>query len=273
MTALHATTYSQNNIIDDEFILNKGWFLCSSGKVFDNGSQISSPEYSTKDWYPTSVPSTVLGTLVNDKIYKDVFVGDNLKNIPSKQFKKPWWYRTEFYLSQMKDDKFIKLKFEGINYRANIWLNGKFVADSSKAAGAYRMSEFDVTKIIKRRGKNILAVEVFPPKKGEPAIGFVDWNPSPSDNNMGIWRPVKLKFCGDVSINYPFVQSKVDAEKFKTAKLTVSAELENYSNKKVSGVLTGEIGEIKFSRNINLEALEKRLISFTPGDFKQLIIT
>ena len=242
--------YSQKNATENVIIINKGWFISSSEKVTDNGSQISSLEYSTKGWYPASVPSTVVGTLVNDRVYKDVFVGDNLKNIPTAQFKIPWWYRTEFILSKDDKNKTIKLEFGGIIYRANIWLNGKMISNADSTKGVYRRFIFDVSNVVKPGGKNVLAVEVFPPKPGEFSVGFVDWNPEAPDNNMGLWRDVKLKISGDVSINFPFVQSKINLKTLKSAELTVSAELLNNSNKKVSGVLTGEIGKIKFFMNM-----------------------
>lgn len=95
-------------------------------------------------------------------------------------------YRNEFILPKEKSGKTIKLKFEGIIYRANIWLNGKQIASGDSIAEVYRMFEFDVSKIIKLKEKNALAVEVFPPVLCEPSIGFVDWNPIPPDKSIRI---------------------------------------------------------------------------------------
>ncbi len=264
--------YSQSNTVGGVVKLNRGWFISSSEKVIDNGSQISSPEYSDKGWYPATVPSTVMGALVNDHVYRDVFVGDNLKNISTAQFKIPWWYRTEFKLSKDDKSKTIKLEFDGIIYRANIWLNSRLISKEDSTKGVYRRFEFDISNVVKPGEKNILAVEVFPPKPGEPSVGFADWNPEPPDNNMGIWREVKLKISGDVSVNYSFIISKINLKTLKSAELTVSTELLNNSSKKVSGMLTGEIGKIKFSKKINLAPSEKSLITFTPEDFPQLKI-
>lgn len=268
MIILTNNFYPQKNI----FVLHKDWLIQSSEKISGDGSIISTPKYLASKWHSAEVPSTVMGTLVKDEVYKNVFVGENLKNIPAGQFEKSWWYRTEFSLPKEVKGKFVKLEFEGINYRANIWLNAKQIANSDSVAGVYRMFEFDVSGIIKQKGKNVLAVEVFPPKKGEPTIGFVDWNPTAPDNNMGIWRAVKLKFSGEVSISYPFVQSKIDLQTLKNAELTVSAELKNNTGKKVPGILLGKIGKINFSKEISLEPNEKNLVTFTPQDFNQLKI-
>lgn len=260
---------SQKNILP----LHKNWSIQSSEKVNAGGQLISTPEFSSNDWHTAEVPSTVLGTLVKNDIYKNVFVGENLKSIPKEQFHKSWWYRTEFILPQKADRKFAQLEFEGINYRANIWLNGKQIANSNEAVGVYRMFCFDVTGIVKQNEKNVLAVEVFSAVKGEPTVGFVDWNQAPPDNSMGLWRGVNLKYSGDVSIKFPFVKSKVNLETLKSAELTVSAELQNHSTKKVTGIVSGKIGKIKFSKKITLEPNEKNIISFTPQEFKQLKIT
>jgi exo-1,4-beta-D-glucosaminidase len=267
-----AATCTGKNGMKYEIQLDKNWHIQSSEKVTADGLLISSSEYLMKYWYKAAVPSTILGTLVKDKIYQDVFIGDNLKNIPARQFQNSWWYRTSFTLSKDNSGKIVKLKFEGINYRANIWLNGKQIAGSDSVQGVYRIFEFDITGIVVQNGRNILAVEVFPPKRGEPTIGFVDWNPAPPDNNMGIWRGVKVLINGGVSINHPFVQSKINLETLKSAELTVSTELLNNKKKYVSGILSGEIGKIRFAKKVNLMPGERKLILFTPEEFKQLKI-
>jgi exo-1,4-beta-D-glucosaminidase len=264
--------YSRESSMEYMLPLNKNWLIQSCKNAPEAGSLISTTKYFPVNWHRAVVPSTVMGTLVNDGVYKDIFNGDNFKNIPAKEFEKPWWYRTEFNLPGTANGKTIKLKFEGIIYRADIWLNGKLVADSGTVQGVYRMFEFDVSAIVKKSGKNILAVEVFPPQRGEPSIGFVDWNPAPPDNNMGIWRNVSIMVSGDVSVNYPFVQSKVNTETLKSAELTLSAELLNNKNKNVSGILAGEIGQIKFSKKIELGPAEKKVITFSPEEFPQLKI-
>jgi exo-1,4-beta-D-glucosaminidase len=265
--------YSRENSKEYTFPLNKNWLIQSCRNVSEAGSLISTIKYFPVNWHQAVVPSTVLGTLVNDSVYKNIFMGDNLKNISVKEFENPWWYRTEFTLPVTAKGKTVKLKFDGIIYRADIWLNGKLVADSGTVQGVYRMFEFDVSSIINNNGKNILAVEVIPPQRGEPSIGYVDWNPAPPDYNMGIWRNVSIMTSGDVSVNYPFVQSKVNTETLKSAELTLSAELLNNKNKNISGILAGEIGQIKFSQKIDLAPAEKKVITFSPEKFSQLKIS
>ncbi|MCU7512894.1 MAG: glycoside hydrolase family 2 [Ignavibacteria bacterium] len=255
---------------DNTIVLKKGWYIQSSEQVKASGDVISGANFTPAGWYPAQVPSTVMGSLVNDKVYNDVFVGKNLSQIPEDQFTKSWWYRTEFSVPAKKGWEFVKLAFDGINYRANVWLNGKLVAKSDTLEGSFRQFELNVTGIARPGGKNVLAVEVFPPVPGEPTMGFVDWNPKSPDRNMGLYREVKLRLSGDVSVNFPFVRSTVDLKTLKSAKLTVSAEVKNNTSKKVQGTLIGEIGTIRFTKSVTLEAGENKLVTFLPEEYKEL---
>lgn len=252
-----------------QILLDEGWHIQQSAGLSAAGDRISSPGYGVEGWYLTDVPSTVLASLVRNGVYKDPFFGKNLENIPTEQFKKPWWYRKEFLLESRRRFTNARLVFEGINYRANIWLNGKKIASSDQVVGAFRIFEIDVTDAL-FRGTNALAVEVYPPEPGEFTIGFVDWNPRPPDRNMGLWRDVKLRLSGPVSINHPFVQSKVNLETLDEAQLTVSADLINHSSEEVAGILRGEIENITFNQKFTLGPKEKKKISFQPNDYEAL---
>ncbi len=248
------------------------WFIQSSEKAGATGDVISQPGYALRGWYPAVVPSTVLGTLVELGIYGDVFLGDNLKSVPAEQFAKSWWYRREFTVPPGPGIDRVGLEFDGINYRADIWLNGTKVADASKIFGSFRRFEIDVTKEVKRTERNVLAIEIFPPQPGEPTIGFVDWNPAPPDKNMGLWREVRVRATGDVSIGSPFVVTDLDLESLKKARLTISAELQNHSSVPVSGDLEGRIESRRFSEEVTLAPGEKRTVTFTPENHGDLIV-
>ena len=93
---------------------------------------------------------------------------------------------------------------EGINYKADLWLNGRKLPGMIVLKGLFGIFTFDVTKNIVT-GKNVIAIEIFPPKPRDFTIGFVDWNPSPPDHSMGLWRGVKLKKTGTVSLDDVFI--------------------------------------------------------------------
>jgi len=237
--------------------LRDGWLIQASSEVNQTPREISSLDFDTRSWYSASVPSTLLATLVENGVYENPYFGMNLKDIPTKPFAEPWWYRTEFQLSGSDLDKPLLLEFDGINYSADIWLNGMQIATSAEVRGAFRRFQFDVSESV-CAGDNVLAVAVLPPEPGDFSTGFVDWNPPPPDRNMGMFRSVRLRLCEGVSIENPFVQTHL--EKFDEAVITVSAELANHTDRNISGVLEGEIGSVIFSRAVEIGPQQRKKI-------------
>ena len=243
-------------------LLADDWMIHSSSPVDRTPELISMPGFDTSHWYPTSVPSTVLAALVENGVYKDPYFGMNLSKIPTEPFENPWWYRTEFQLSQKDTVGTVLLEFDGINYSADIWLNGNRIAASNKVRGAFRRFQLDISEFVSE-GANTLAVEVSPPKPGDFTTGFVDWNPPPPDRNMGIFRTIRLKCCRGVSIERPFVQTKLNLKNLDEAILTVSAELANHTQRGVSGILEGKIESLKFSKAVDIEPQGGKTVEFT----------
>ncbi len=249
--------------------LHDGWQIQAAGS--EDGSTLSSETYVPAGWHPATVPGTVLSTLVKDGTYSNIYFGTNLATIPTAPFTNAWWYRKEFDLTGDEAAENGRLTFDGINYRANIWLNGKPVATAGQTFGAFRVFRFDVTGRLKA-GKNVLAVEVFPPQPGDFTMGFVDWNPQPADRDMGLFRPVRLHLYREVTLENVFVQSRLDHTNWESARLTIQADVSNHATHKVSTLLAGEIGDIEFKKTITLEPGEKRLIELTPAEFPQLAL-
>jgi exo-1,4-beta-D-glucosaminidase len=249
--------------------LRDGWALQTSVKATAGGAVMSQPGFATSGWYAAQVPSTVMGALVKAGVYKDPFFAKNMASIPEAPFKTSWWYRAQWSDHAPAAGERVRLVFEGVNYRADVWVNGKKVADKGQLLGAWRIHELDVTGEL-REGANALAVEVFPPRPGDYTIGFVDWNPVPPDKNMGLYRGVYLRRSGVVSVDEPFVQSKVDTKTLKQAELTISATLVNHGDKPVAGKLAGEIGKVKFQVPYSLAPTEKKTVKLTPAEVPAL---
>ncbi|TKJ35237.1 MAG: glycoside hydrolase family 2 [Planctomycetes bacterium B3_Pla] len=243
-------------------LLSDGWMICTSANLEQTPEEICRADFDIQDWHSTSVPSTVLAALVANGVYKDPYFGMNLKEISSEPFEKPWWCRTKFQLSKTDAEKTTLLEFDGINYSANIWLNGRQIAASTQVKGAFRRFQFDISSCI-CKGSNVLAVEVVPPEPGDFSTGFVDWNPPPPDRNMGIIRGVRLRFCENVSIENPFVQTNLNAETLDEATLTASAGLANHADRTVSGILEGKIESIRFSEAVEIEPQGRKTVEFT----------
>jgi exo-1,4-beta-D-glucosaminidase len=254
-------------------LLRDNWTIQSSAGLRAGGDVVSRPGFGTRGWYRTTVPSTVLSALARLDVYADPYTGTNLRSIPGatypigenfsnipmppeSPFRGSWWYRTEFQVPAAYKGKTIWLHFGGINYRANIWLNGRQIADAQKVAGAWRLFDFDVTRIAEPGRANALAVEVFPPEADDLAITFVDWNPLPPDKDMGLWREVSVSATGPVALRFPQVVSKLGGD---SAALTVSVELHNASNRGVQGTLKGKIESVDFSQPVRLAGGETRV--------------
>lgn len=254
-------------------LLKSGWAVRSSADVSAPGEKISTAGFDRAGWYPTTVPSTVLAALVKNGIYRDVYFGRNLESISYEPFRVSWWYRNEFNLEPgSAPAQSVRLIFDGINYSANIFLNGTQVASADSVSGAFRRFDLDVSRLVRKKG-NVLAVQVFPPKPGDFTIGFVDWNPISPDRNMGLWREVKLRKSGPVTIENPFVQSKLDLESFQEARLTVIGMLVNHTDRPVSGNVNGEIdGGIKFKQEYSLAPKESKEVRFDPSKYSELIV-
>lgn len=248
------------------------WFIQSSARLQADGAALSRPGIMTDRWYPTQVPATVLGTLVENNIYGDVFFGKNLEKIKAEDFKTSWWYRTEFLLPAYPGRSRTFLELDGVNYRANIWLNGQKVADASEIYGPFRRFRLDITGLARSGERNVLAIEIIPPARGEPTIGFVDWNPAPADNSMGLWRPVRIRQTGEVTIENPFVQTSLDTATLKEARLTIQAEVRNHSELPVTGSLEVELENIRLSREVKLGPKEVQKVVFSPDTNKELVL-
>jgi exo-1,4-beta-D-glucosaminidase len=257
---------------DSSLTLRTGWLIQSSAKAGAPGEKISTAGFNPRGWYRAVVPSTVLSGLVKNGVYKDIFFADNLKSVPAEPFQGSWWFRTEFDLPDQPGRAIQTLEFDGINYRANVWLNGRKLADASTLYGAFRRFALDATPAARPGGKNVLAVEVFGPKPGEPTFGFVDWNPPAPDKGLGLWREVRLRTTGPVSIEDPFVMTKLDPDGFKEAALTITAELRNHTAHAAGGTLEARIESLSVSLPVSLRPQETLKVRLDPDRYPQLRI-
>jgi exo-1,4-beta-D-glucosaminidase len=267
---MSSSSFSQNTWSVANNVLADHWQIQSSDNVKAADEEISTLKFHPKNWYAAKVPNSTLGSLVDAGVFKNVFYNRNLEKIPDSLFKAPWWYRRTFTIEKINTGQVYRLRFNGISYYADIWLNGKKVASGDTVKGSFRQFFFDVTPFIKK-GENVLAVKI---TQGQPAdlnIGFVDWNPEPADNHMGIWRDVHFIESGPVAIENPFVITDVDTATLDHANVTLRITLQNFSGKKVNGVLKTSIeNNIHLSKNVSLDPHETKEVILTPEEFHQL---
>ncbi len=307
------------------------FLLQSSAVIAETGKELSSEDYiPTGYWFPVKVPSTVLSGLVQNKIYADPYSGMNNMLIPDasdsfnhqyhlEQFsylpnepnpwKKPYWYRSLFSVPGADAGKRFQLIFKGINYRAEVWLNGKRIADSSEMVGMFSEYSFDVSKWVIPGKENILAVKIYPldfpglpshpqlnalgdfyPNGGPTgdigknvtmlsSVGW-DWIPEVRDRNMGIWLPVYLRTTGPVIITRPQVITGLpNLPDTNIADISLSFTLNNNAGRNLAGTVKIFIApdnfkgnSVQISKSISTLVTGDQLIKLDAKEFPLLII-
>ena len=277
--------------------LASGWRMTSAKNVTGNDAAISEPGYDASRWYPVKhMPATVLQILEENGVYKNLYYGMNLAT-PGDLWKQDWWYRTTFVAPPGRE--VYSLIFKGINYRADIWLNGHKVANRAAVVGMYDAFEFNVTEFIQAGRPNVLAVKVTPEQSlggengielGDSWLDWINWkylgyhDPEKHldisfvpDRNAGVWKRVFLSSTGAVTIRNPYVTTDLPLPATSPASLSVYCDLTNKTSKPLAGTLYGEISRpgkatIKFQRDIQLVRNGRQEIAFGPADYSQLSV-
>jgi exo-1,4-beta-D-glucosaminidase len=254
--------------------LRENWALQSSCKSGALGEVVSTAQFRPEHWYKATIPSTVMAAQVANGEFKDLFYSDNLRKLApaGNPYGCSWWYRTEFRLPADFAGRQAWLHLNGINTKANVWLNGHLLAGARDIAGSYRLFELDATPLLTPGGVNVLAIEVFAPTDKDFAINFVDWTPTPPDKNMGLWREVYLSASGPVRLRAPAVSTHFPGDSLDRADLTVRTVLNNDTGQPVEGTLRGRFGKVTFEKKLTLAPREARSVVLTSAEFPQLRI-
>lgn len=244
-------------ILNGRLSLDGGnWKLQRASEVNATGETIAQPGFNDEAWIAATVPGTVLSSYVNIGALPDPNFADNQLQISESFFYSDFWYRHTFNVESLGERMF--LDFDGINWKAVIFLNGKQVGNID---GAFIRGKLDVTDVVKQ-GENVLAVKIIknahpgvikeqtawsPDSNGgvlgadnptfHASIGW-DWIPTIRGRNIGIWNDVYLTYAGAVTIENPFVQTDLPLPDTDCADILAEATLKNHSDKAVKGVLT-----------------------------------
>ncbi|NDV69914.1 glycoside hydrolase family 2 TIM barrel-domain containing protein [Dysgonomonas sp. 25] len=264
----------------DRYELNSGWKCMPSTKTKDKGEKISAPNYSLSKWKKAVVPGTVLTTQLENGEIPDPFYGMNNEKIKdiyeTGRDYYTYWFAKDFDEKAPSGDEQVWLTFRGINYSVEIYLNGKKV-NNEVYEGMFLRKSFNITKLLAKDGKNRLAVIVYPPDPvgnpngGQGGDGRIakslthqytagwDWIQPIRDRNTGIWDKVYIEKTGIVNLKNPHIVTLVPGKRNTGAKqedaiLKVSAELQNTTNKSLSGVLRYEIDGDLVTQRVNLKA-------------------
>ena len=284
-----STKTSVKNPVDDTAValtadgpqaeLDHGWRLARLPQAGDPAA-----------WIPATVPGTVLASYLDNGCLPDPNFSDNQQFISDAYFLSPFVYRCRFLPPEGwrsgTDDR-IRLHFDGINWKADVALNGTAIG---RIEGAFTDASFDVTDLL--AAENLLEVTVFPPAHPgmtkentlercatnggvlgadnptfHAAIGW-DWIPTIRGRNTGIWNDVWLERHGPVRILHPNAVSRFNTQETlppkpdtTQARITLSATLVNESARPVETVWEGRFGNVPFRKAVSLQAGESRAVS------------
>lgn len=273
------------------------WRIINSSEIADADARVSQPSYPTTGWYQATVPTTVLNALVKENVYPDPRIGLNNYLIPDvsdefnarmdlakynylKSGRNPWqdpyWYRTEITLPKSYKGKKVWLTLYGINYRADVWVNGRLVADKNDIVGMFRRFKLDITDYALPGANNCVAVKiyqvdhpgvptpgtqlkVFGPVRGHSYDIFKDetlkisggWDCAPvvRDRNMGIYQKVTIEATDEVVIENPFIVTTLPKQDTSLADVNIKLEVKNTSGKAIEGkvnALITLVNDVKF---------------------------
>ncbi|MGW8316197.1 MAG: glycosyl hydrolase 2 galactose-binding domain-containing protein, partial [Bacteroidales bacterium] len=236
------------------------WRIQRASLVEDNGIAVSSQAFDCSGWVVATVPGTALVSYLNAGALPDPNYADNQLMISESYFNADFWYRNEFEVPENFNGERVFLHFDGINWKAEIFLNGNTLG---MIEGAFIRGNFDITDQLRKGASNVLAVKIIknahfgcvkeqtalsPDKNGgilgadnptyHASVGW-DWIPTIRGRNIGIWNDVYLTATGSVTLEDPFIYSDLQLPDTTTADLHLEVALNNHSDKPVSGVLSG----------------------------------
>ncbi len=274
-----------------DWTLSGGWKLAEAPTVSASPQAISTTGFDAGRWMPATVPGTVLTTMIDRGRYPDPDFGLNNLDIPEKLNRQGYWYRAEFPTPKTRGLPRLSLKLDGINYRAEVWLNGKLLGH---IAGAFTRGTFDVTRVLRPGGRNALAILISPvPHPGIPnvqsiALGsglnggameldgptFVasegwDWNPPMHDRDTGLWQDVHLVASGPVSIGDQQAITQLALPDTSKADLTLNIPLDNPTGKAVRGTLTAAFEGVEIHKRVTVPA-GGATVQLSPSEFPAL---
>ena len=278
---------------DTEITLSGGnWKLLRAPETEADGTQIAAEGFCTDNWLVATVPGTVLTSYVNLGAVPEPYFADNIMHISDSYFNCDFWYRNEFEMPADFLSGKAWLEFDGINWKADIFLNGQQIG---RIDGAFKRGRFDISDIAVP-GRNFLAVRII--KNDHPGaakeknelntgrnggiLGFDnptfhasigwDWITTTRGRNIGIWNDVRVVREGPVSLDSPYVNVVLPLPDTTSAVLTPEILVKNNSCETVKGAVKGKIGEIAFEKDVELAAGEERLVRFDSSEYPQLVM-
>ncbi len=267
------------------------WLLTEDSVFLAQGTLLTEPVKEISAWYNAVVPGTVLTSLVKQGKYPDPYMGLNNMSIPESLARKHWWYHTSFEVDA-KPEKKIWLEFDGINYKAEVWLNGKYIGAMN---GAFVRGRFDISSVVHHAKPNQVYVKIHPPhnpgipheqsyKAGMGPNGgqlcldgptFIssegwDWVPGIRDRNIGIWQPVRIVVEGLVSIQDPQIITDLPLPDTTKASITIKTKVMNHATVAKPTEVVAKFSYVDVKQSVILQPGETKEIIFDPTTYPAL---
>ncbi len=275
----------------EKTLIHSDWYARKANEVKMDGNRLSAAPLDKTRWFPARVPGTVLTTLLENHMYPAPEFGLNNNLIPDihevgNDFY-TYWFTRQFTINNLPEGRNVWLNFRGINYKAEIFLNGKRI-NRNTHEGMFLRKTFNITPYLRTDAPNVLAVLVYPPTHagnpngGQGGDGQIarnntmqytpgwDWIQPVRDRNTGIWDEVSITTTGPVCLSSPYVVTKVpgvrdpETKTQREAFVNTSVELENTGSTSLKGLLVCETNGTRLTQPITLSPFEKKTVSLNP---------
>jgi hypothetical protein len=276
-------------------LLHSGWMARRANEVKADGNRLTAQPFDPAGWMKARVPGTALTTMLENGLFPTPEFSLNNNLIPdiyeTGNAFYTFWFARPFRPDRLPEEgRRVWLNFRGINYRAEVFLNGKRLnADTHE--GMFLRESYDITSHL-RADDNLLAVIVYPPDPpGDPNGGqggdgtiarsvtmqFTpgwDWIQPVRDRNTGIWDEVSITTTGAVRVQHPYVTTRVPGVRQPEgnqadAFVSVTVELENTSPQPQTGTLVCETNGSRLTQPVALKAGEKKTLTLKEQTVRQ----
>lgn len=185
------------------------------------------------NWFPATVPGSVQKDLQNAGLIQDPYFGQNSLNC--EWVENRWWvYKTKFKVTSDDAKDTLKLCFKGIDYSAQIYLNGHLLG---KHEGMYLPFESIVNDYVLIDKENVLVCVIEHAPFADPQPGYTSktkymkarfnykWDFATRLVNLGLYDEVTLTKHCVASIAHSYVHTTKIDDDFN---VTVELDLDGY---------------------------------------------